>query len=148
MMALVRSNSHEVSNSAIGYNSYFTGNFYINGSLKIDGKFEGRSLQADQIYIGATGKIKTNITTNSVIVEGIVIGNIHASNRVMLLPTARIYGDIKTPELIIQNGVILEGKCSISNNLKTSAKNFIDLEYDKDDLKEERLFGTSKSKKI
>lgn len=139
-MAIVKP-AVDVTNSTIGENSYFSGRFYINGSLKIDGKFEGKSLQADQLYIGATGKVKTNIIASTVIVEGIVIGNIEAKNRVMLMPTARILGDIKTPELVIQNGVILEGRCMISNDLKHSAKDYIFAEYDKDNLSEEKLFG-------
>jgi len=139
-MALVK-NQTEVTNSTIGENSYFSGKFFINGSLKIDGKFEGKSLQADQLYIGVTGKVKTNITATNVIVEGIVAGNITARNRVMLLPTSKILGDIKTPELIIQNGVILEGRCMISNDLKHSAKDLIELEYSKDTLNIEKLFG-------
>lgn len=141
-MALVKS-SQEITNSTIGPNSYFTGRFFINGSLKIDGKFEGKSLQAEQLYIGTSGKIKTNVVANSVIVEGVIIGNITARNRVMLLPTAKIYGDIKTPELIIQNGVILEGRCVIANDLKVSAKDLIEAEYAKDNLNEQTLFPKS-----
>jgi len=129
-MALVKG-AQEVTNSTIGRDSYFTGRFYINGSLKIDGKFEGKSLQAEQLYIGVTGKVKTNVIANSVIIEGIVMGNVTARNRVMLLPTAKIFGDIKTPELIIQNGVLLEGRCTISNDLKHSAKDIIEVEYNK-----------------
>lgn len=143
-MALVKS-SQEITNSTIGPNSYFTGRFFINGSLKIDGKFEGKSLQAETLYVGVSGKIKTNVVANSVIVEGIIIGNITARNRVMLLPTAKIYGDIKTPELIIQNGVILEGRCMIANDLKTSAKDVIESEYKKDNLSEPNLFPKGKS---
>lgn len=145
-MALVKS-SQEITNSTIGPNSYFTGRFYINGSLKIDGKFEGKSLEAETLYIGTSGKVKTNITANSVIVEGIIIGNITARNRVMLLPTAKINGDIRTPELIIQNGVILEGRCMIANDLKTSAKTMIEAEYDKDTLSEAALFGSNTGSK-
>lgn len=139
-MAIVKP-AVDVTNSTIGENSYFSGRFYINGSLKIDGKFEGKSLQADQLYIGPTGKVKTNITASTVIVEGIVIGNIYAKNRVMLMPTAKILGDITTPELVIQNGVILEGRCMISNDLKHSAKDLIFAEYERDNLSEEKLFG-------
>jgi cytoskeletal protein CcmA (bactofilin family) len=141
-MALVKS-SQEITNSTIGPNSYFTGRFYINGSLKIDGKFEGRALQADQLYIGTNGKVKTSVSANSVFVEGVIIGNISAKSRVMLLPTAKIFGDIKTPELIIQNGVILEGRCVIANDLKTSAKDVIEAEYMKDNLNESVLFPKS-----
>lgn len=140
-MALVKSGS-DVTNSTIGENSYFNGRFFINGSLKIDGKFEGKSLQADQIYIGATGRVKTNVTASSVIVEGIIVGNISARHRVMLLPSARVSGDISTPELIIQNGVVLEGRCMISTDLKHSARNYIDAEYNKDHLSLDKLFGS------
>ncbi|MBW7857603.1 MAG: polymer-forming cytoskeletal protein, partial [Leptonema sp. (in: Bacteria)] len=68
-----------------------------------------------------------------------------ARNRVMLLPTARILGDISTPELIIQNGVILEGRCMISNDLKHSAKDYINAEYNRDNLSVERIFGKEKA---
>jgi len=139
-MALVKS-SNEITNSTIGRNSYFTGRFFINGSLRIDGKFEGKSLQAERLEIGLTGKVKTNIIANSVVVEGIIVGNITAKTRVMLLPTARVLGDIKTPELIIQNGVILEGRCMIAHDLKSSAKEFIFTEYDRDNLSEITLFS-------
>ncbi|MDH5654783.1 MAG: polymer-forming cytoskeletal protein [Spirochaetia bacterium] len=144
-MALVKPSS-ELTNSTIGENSYFSGRFYINGSLRIDGKFEGKSLQAEQLYIGATGRVRTNITASYVNVEGVIIGNIVARNRVMLLPTARVLGDISTPELIIQNGVILEGRCMISHDLKHSAKNYIESEYGKDNLSSDRLFEKSKGK--
>jgi cytoskeletal protein CcmA (bactofilin family) len=118
----------------IGENSYFTGTFIINGSLRIDGRFEGKYLQAEQLYVGRGGKIRTNINAVSVIVEGLIIGNISASSRVLLMPTARILGDIKTPELIIQNGVILEGRCTISNDLKSSAKDLISVDYEKNKI--------------
>ncbi len=121
----------DVASNVIGENSFFTGSFVINGSLRIDGRFEGKYLQAEQLYVGRGGKIKTNINAISVIVEGLIIGNINASNRILLMPTARVYGDIKTPELIIQNGVILEGRCTIANDLKTSAKELLEAEYNK-----------------
>ncbi len=129
-MAITKSGGDSASN-IIGANSYFTGKFIINGSLRVDGHFEGKYLQADQLYIGPTGKIRTNINATSVIVEGLVLGNINATNRVLLMPTAKILGDIKTPELIIQNGVILEGRCTISNDLKSSAKDLLEAEYEK-----------------
>jgi len=125
----------------IGENSYFTGKFIINGSLRIEGRFEGKYLEVEQLYIGPLGKIKTNINAVSVIVEGLIIGNIIASNRILLMPTAKVLGDIKTPELIIQNGVILEGRCTISNDLKSSAKSLIDADYEKNKLIPEEFLG-------
>ena len=142
-MAFAKSGG-DVANNIIGENSFFTGNFIINGSLKIDGRFEGKTLQAEQLYIGQSGKIKTNINAVSVIVEGLIIGNISATSRVILMPTAMVLGDIKTPELIIQNGVILEGRCTISNDLKTSAKELLEVEYLKNRIVPEEFLEKDK----
>jgi len=135
----------DTANNVIGENSYFSGTFIINGSLRIDGRFEGKYLQAEQLYIGRGGKIQTNINAVSVIIEGLVIGNISASSRILLMPTAKILGDIQTPELIIQNGVILEGRCTIANDLKASAKNIISAEYERNKLIPEEFLGKKES---
>ncbi len=120
----------EETNSTIGARSQFEGRFAVKGSLRIDGKFEGEALIVDKVFIGPKGKVKTNIKASSVVVEGILIGNIQATNRVLLLPTSRILGDIQTPELIIQNGTILEGRCTISHDSNQDAEELIDSLYE------------------
>ena len=81
------------------------------------------------MQIGEKAKLKTNITASSVVVEGLVIGNITASRRILLLSTARVLGDLKTPELIIQDGVVLEGRCTISHVRIEDTKRYIQSLY-------------------
>jgi len=119
-------------NSTIGANSFFEGKYAVKGSLKIDGKFEGESLYVDQLMVGPGGKVKTDINATSVVVEGIVVGNIAATSRILLLATARVLGDIKTPELIIQDGVVLEGKCTISHYQINDTKKYIVQSYNRE----------------
>ena len=133
-------------NNVIGVNSFFSGTFIVNGSLRIDGRFEGKFLQAEQLYIGSSGKIKTNINTVSLVVEGLIMGNITATGRILLMPTAKVYGDIRTPELIIQNGVVLEGKCTIANDLRSSAKDIIETEYEKNRIELDEVFAKTGKK--
>jgi cytoskeletal protein CcmA (bactofilin family) len=85
----------------------------------------------DQLEIGPKARVKTNIGATSVVVEGIVIGNIAASRRILLLSTARVLGDLKTPELIIQDGVILEGRCTISHVRIDDTQTYIESLYRK-----------------
>ena len=113
-------------NSTIGEDSFFEGRFAVKGSLKIDGRFEGETLLVDQLQIGAKAKVKTDISATSVVVEGIVMGNIAASRRILLLSTARVLGDLKTPELIIQDGVVLEGRCTISHFKIDNTRQYIE----------------------
>ncbi len=141
-MAIVKM-AGDTSGNVIGEKSFFTGSFNINGSLRIDGRFEGKTLKADQLYIGSEGRVKTTIDAVSVIVEGLIIGNINATSRVLLMPTAKVFGDIRTPELIIQNGVLLEGRCTIANDLRTSAGDVIKAEYEKNRIIPEEIFKQS-----
>ena len=117
-------------NSTIGENSSFEGHFAVKGSLRIDGRFEGDILLVDQLQIGPTAKVKTSISATSVVVEGIVVGNIAAARRILLLSTARVLGNIKTPELIIQDGVVLEGRCTISHVKIENTRQHIEALYD------------------
>lgn len=118
-------NDNTESNSIIGEGSFFKGEFTLNGTLRIDGCYEGEKLEVDNVFVGATGKVKSNIKTVSAVIEGIIIGNIEAKNRVMLMPTSRVLGEIRTPELIIQNGVILEGLCIVAQDPLTNPKETI-----------------------
>ncbi|MBE3063930.1 MAG: polymer-forming cytoskeletal protein [Spirochaetes bacterium] len=118
-------------NTTIGEDSFFEGRFAIRGSLRIDGRFEGQALLVDQLQIGPKGKVKATVIATSIVVEGIIIGNVSASRRVLLLATARVLGDIKTPELIIQDGVILEGRCTISHVQIENTPQYIEGLYSK-----------------
>ncbi len=115
--------------TVIGANSVFEGRFAVKGNLRIDGKFEGTVLRVDQLQVGPEGKVKADIKATNVVVEGIVIGNITASTRILLLSTARVLGDVRTPELIIQDGVVLEGKCTISRLELDNTKDYIEKLY-------------------
>ncbi len=116
-------------NSTIGEESLFQGRFAIRGSLRIDGRFEGEALLVDQLQIGPKGRVKTNIIATSVVVEGVIMGNISASRRILLLSTARVLGDVRTPELIIQDGVVLEGRCTISHIQLQNTQAYIESLY-------------------
>ena len=100
-------------NTTIGEGSHFEGQCAVHGNLRIDGRFVGPALQVEQLYVGAAGRVKTDVVANVVVVEGVVVGNISAASRVLLLPTARVLGDLLTPELVLQVGAMLDGNCSI-----------------------------------
>lgn len=103
--------------TVIGLNSRFEGVFQVKGSLLIEGQFKGDLIFSDQIYLSENGLVESNIRGGAIFIEGKVIGNIFATGRVVLLPGAKITGDITTPELITQKGVILEGRVTINQNV-------------------------------
>ncbi|MDH7552315.1 MAG: polymer-forming cytoskeletal protein [Spirochaetes bacterium] len=116
-------------NSTIGEGSVFEGKFYISGSLRIDGKFEGEIKTDEELVVGETGKVKTNIHAKNVVVAGTVIGNIVADEEVKLLETAKVLGDIETPILTVQRGVVAQGMVTITGGQKKDVKKLIEESY-------------------
>jgi cytoskeletal protein CcmA (bactofilin family) len=105
-------------NCVIGEGSVFEGKFYVNGPVLIEGKFQGDIRTDDQVVIGPTGKVKTDISARKVTVSGTIIGNITAAEEVNLLATGKVLGNISTPKLNVEQGVVTSGQVIIhsSNN--------------------------------
>ncbi len=117
---------NESMNSTIGSGSSFEGKFYISGSLRIDGKFEGEIRTDEELVVGVTGRVKTDISAKSVVVAGTVIGNINASEDVRLLETGMVLGDITSPSISMQNGVVVLGKVQVTGGNKKDIRKLIE----------------------
>ena len=116
-------------NSVIGPGSIFEGKFYISGSLRIDGKFEGEIKTEDALVVGETGKIKTNISAKYVSIAGTMIGNINAESEVRLEESGKLLGDIVAPKLYITPGVVAKGNITITGGQKKDVKKVIEESY-------------------
>ena len=114
------------SNSIIGEGSVFEGRFYISGSLRIDGKFEGDIKTDETLFVGETGKVKTDIKANEVILAGTLIGDINANHEVRLTETGRMLGNIETPSLQLAKGVVLKGSVNITGGQKKDTEKVIE----------------------
>ncbi len=115
-------NKNETNNCVIGEGSIFDGRFYVNGSILIEGKFQGDIRTDDQLIVGPTGKVKTDIQARRVTIAGTLIGNISAAEEVSLLHTGRVLGNITTPKLTVEPGVITEGKVTITSGQTDEAQ--------------------------
>jgi cytoskeletal protein CcmA (bactofilin family) len=122
----------ETPNCVIGEGSIFDGKFYVNGSILVEGKFQGDIKTDDQLVVGPTGKVKTDIMARKVTVAGTIIGNITASEEVTLLHTGKVLGNINTPKLTVEPGVITEGKVIITSGQTEDAKKVIEESFGMD----------------
>jgi cytoskeletal protein CcmA (bactofilin family) len=102
-------------NCVIGEGSVFEGRFHVSGSILIEGKFQGEIRTSDQLTVGASGRVKTDIIARQVTVAGTLIGNITATEEVSLLQSGKVLGNITTPKLRVEAGVITEGKVTITS---------------------------------
>lgn len=100
-------------NSVIGEGSIFQGKFYIAGSLRVDGKFEGEIVTDEDMIIGEKGRVKTNIRAKRVQITGTVVGNIDASEEVRLEKNGKVLGNMSTPNLHMEEGVMAMGEIGV-----------------------------------
>jgi cytoskeletal protein CcmA (bactofilin family) len=102
--------------TTLGKETSFNGVLHFKESLKIDGTFEGEIESPGFLYIENGATVKANIKVGSVVVGGVVRGNIEASERLEMLTTGKVFGNIRTAKLNIADGVVFEGKCEMIKN--------------------------------
>ncbi len=97
----------------LGESSHFIGSLEFVNPLQINGHFEGEIISKGILLIGEQAYVKANIQAGGILISGHVIGNIEASKRVEILPTAKVQGNIRTPKLQIADGVVFDGNCEM-----------------------------------
>jgi cytoskeletal protein CcmA (bactofilin family) len=100
-------------NSIIGEGTTLRGEFELDGLLRIDGVFFGKVVTNGKVLVGKNGKAECDIVAGTVVIGGTVKGEVIATERITLLSTGELIGTIKTPRLIIEEGVVFDGTCEI-----------------------------------
>ncbi len=98
-------------NTLLGRGSSFDGKLTFEGTVRVDGKLSGEIFSNDVLVIGEGAEVNAEIDVGVVIVEGSVTGNIRAKRAVELHAPARVRGNLETPTLFIDKGVMFEGQC-------------------------------------
>jgi cytoskeletal protein CcmA (bactofilin family) len=102
-------------NALLGRGSEFDGKLTFEGTVRIDGKFTGSIVTNDVLVVGEGAKISAEISCGTIIVHGEVNGNIRAKNAVELHHPAKVRGNVESPSLVVEKGVIFEGQSKMEN---------------------------------
>ncbi len=102
-------------NALLGRGSEFEGKLTFEGTVRIDGKFTGTIFTDDTLVVGEGAKVSAEVTCGTIVVHGEVVGNIRARGAVELHQPARVRGNIETPSLMVDRGVIFEGQAKMEN---------------------------------
>jgi len=98
----------------LGKGSRITGKLVFDGTARIEGQVDGEITAQETLTIGEGAVVKARITGGTVIVHGQVTGDITARTRLELRAPSRVVGNVSTPSLVIHEGSVLEGQCSMS----------------------------------
>ncbi|HTO23089.1 MAG TPA: polymer-forming cytoskeletal protein [Spirochaetia bacterium] len=116
---MAKSDDHKTSEritTTLGRETDFNGVMRFKDSLKIDGTFSGEIVSTGFLYVEQGATITANIRVGSVVIGGTVKGNIEATEKLEMLATGKVYGNIRTGKLKIADGVVFEGKCEMIRN--------------------------------
>ena len=97
-------------NTLLGRGSEFEGKLTFEGTVRIDGKLAGEIFSDDVLVVGEGAEVHAEIDIGEIIIQGTVVGNIKAHRSVEIHAPGRVRGDITTPTLQIDKGVIFEGR--------------------------------------
>jgi cytoskeletal protein CcmA (bactofilin family) len=98
----------------VGSGTNVTGEASFKSLLRIDGHFSGRvSSSTGTLIVGSGGQVDANVEVAVAQIQGIVNGDIIASQRIELGRAGKLNGNIQTPSLVIEQGGVFEGSCKM-----------------------------------
>jgi cytoskeletal protein CcmA (bactofilin family) len=112
MSTTPNTNSKNILNSDVE----LKGTLKFAGELTFDGKLEGDINSDGVLTLGDNAVIKGNLSINSVVLRGKINGNVTAKEKIEIKTKTELFGDIRSPKLVIEEGVTFVGKSEVNPN--------------------------------
>jgi cytoskeletal protein CcmA (bactofilin family) len=101
--------------------SAIEGRYRFSGTVMVNGHFNGEIVTGDTLIVGEKGVLRATVRAGTVVVNGEITGNVQASERVELRGQARLYGDVQAPVVVVEEGVVFQGRCRMGNGADEEA---------------------------
>jgi len=107
----------------VGHGTVLTGEAIFQAMLRVDGHLVGTvSSESGTLIVGTNGQVDANVAVSSAMINGTINGDIIATEKLQLGRTSRVIGNVHTPRLIIEDGAVLEGSCTMLKAREISEK--------------------------
>ena len=110
-------------NAFLGRDTEFVGKFSFTGAVRVDGSISGEIFSNGTLIVGESAVINSQIHVADIIISGEVHGDIVAERKIEINVPGKLFGNIKTPKLVLEEGVIFEGNCEMKNLKEETEKN-------------------------
>ena len=98
--------------TVIGPETSVRGDLRVGGSLRLDGRVEGRLDVTEAFVTGPSASLKGDVRCREAVIAGRVEGDVFAAEAVELQSGAQVFGNITCKSLVIQTGCVFQGSCS------------------------------------
>ncbi len=111
----------------LGKGTEFKGVLSFEGTIRVDGKLEGEVVSKDTLIAGDGAFLQGEITVGTIICSGKIVGNVNANQKVHIIAPGIVQGNIKTPKLIIEEGVTFDGKSEMAGEKKAAEQKVVSM---------------------
>lgn len=111
----------------VGHGTTLTGETHFQSILRVDGQLTGRvTSDAGTLVVGSTGRINANIAVAAAVINGVINGDIVVTERLEIGKSARVVGNIQSPVLVIEEGALFEGGCTMMKSRESLNKKTVE----------------------
>jgi len=99
--------------TVIGAGTVFDGVLITNHNIRVEGTLKGRVAVEGDLILEKEGHLEADVEVINAKIAGRVSGKLSAKKRIELDETALVTGDIHTKDLILNEGAVFKGNCSM-----------------------------------
>jgi cytoskeletal protein CcmA (bactofilin family) len=107
-------------NGFLDAGSHIRGELHFDDTFRIDGRLTGKAVSRGNLVVGEDGVVDAEIEVGSIFVSGTVKGTVKAAERIEIAVGGQVFADLETPTLVVEDGAIIEGHCSMSRGRATA----------------------------
>ncbi len=100
-------------NAFLGKDTEFEGKLSFEGAVRIDGRFKGEITSGGTLIVGETAVIESEVRASHVIISGEIHGSVLAGKKIEIHAPGRVFGNISSPTVVMDEGVVFEGTCTM-----------------------------------
>lgn len=108
-------------NGFLDHGSDVHGELRFATSFRIDGKFTGTIMSDGDLIIGEGGEIEGDLHVGQVFISGTVRGTVRAVRKIRITSTGKVFADLDTPVLAVDEGAFFQGQSSMSGDGQAAA---------------------------
>ncbi|HXJ36066.1 MAG TPA: polymer-forming cytoskeletal protein [Candidatus Eisenbacteria bacterium] len=119
---LTRAQSWQDVRVSLGSDAEVSGKLSFATATRIEGKLKGEIRSSDLLIIGPSAVVQATIRADRLVILGEVNGEVQGATRVQICSGGKLYGDVETRGLVIEEGAVLEGRCKMGDAAPATAK--------------------------
>lgn len=99
----------------IGRNTQLKGTISGGGNVRIDGNLEGEIDSDGNVIVGEMGEVVANVKARNIVISGTIRGNVQAAEKLEILTSGKLYGDVTAPVLSVAEGAVFKGNSNMES---------------------------------